>query len=67
MLRLLEYYYTISIIRRYILINILSYSKALAIKHRKYSKSLLFLALAYLKNLEKRLIAVIILYLVTLL
>ncbi|KAH6106899.1 hypothetical protein HBI69_177950 [Parastagonospora nodorum] len=31
---------------------ILFYSKALAIKHRVSSKSLLFLALAYLKNLE---------------
>ncbi|KAH4886245.1 hypothetical protein HBI40_177910 [Parastagonospora nodorum] len=31
---------------------ILSYSKALATKHRASSKSLLFLALAYLKNLE---------------
>ncbi|KAH5134866.1 hypothetical protein HBH69_242910 [Parastagonospora nodorum] len=31
---------------------ILSYSKALAIKHRASSKSLLFLALACLKNLE---------------
>ncbi|KAH6026265.1 hypothetical protein HBI54_241920 [Parastagonospora nodorum] len=31
---------------------ILFYSKALAIKHRKQYKSLLFLALAYLKDLE---------------
>ncbi|KAH6134157.1 hypothetical protein HBI68_251310 [Parastagonospora nodorum] len=30
----------------------LFYSKALAIKHRASSKSLLFLALAYLKDLE---------------
>ncbi|KAH5722252.1 hypothetical protein HBI17_253420 [Parastagonospora nodorum] len=45
---------------------ILSYSKALAIKHRKYSKSLLFLALACLKNLElssKELLALVILQL----
>ncbi|KAH6509992.1 hypothetical protein HBI81_261300, partial [Parastagonospora nodorum] len=42
----------------------LFYSKALAIKHRKHSKSLLFLALAYLKNLElssKELLALVIL------
>ncbi|KAH5496532.1 hypothetical protein HBI52_193910 [Parastagonospora nodorum] len=31
---------------------ILFYSKALAIKHRASNKSLLFLALAYFKNLE---------------
>ncbi|KAH6004928.1 hypothetical protein HBI83_194690 [Parastagonospora nodorum] len=31
---------------------ILFYSKALAIKHRVSNKSLLFLALAYFKNLE---------------
>ncbi|KAH5340130.1 hypothetical protein HBI48_251130, partial [Parastagonospora nodorum] len=30
----------------------LFYSKALAIKHRASNKSLLFLALAYFKNLE---------------
>ncbi|KAH5215018.1 hypothetical protein HBI62_172250 [Parastagonospora nodorum] len=47
---------------------ILSYSKALAIKHRASSKSLLFLALAYLKNLgvlvilsSKELLALVIL------
>ncbi|KAH5061011.1 hypothetical protein HBH95_232180 [Parastagonospora nodorum] len=43
---------------------ILFYSKALAIKHRVSSKSLLFLALAYLKNLElssKELLALVIL------
>ncbi|KAH5460225.1 hypothetical protein HBI30_037890 [Parastagonospora nodorum] len=45
---------------------ILFYSKALAIKHRASSKSLLFLALAYLKNLElssKELLALVILQL----
>ncbi|KAH3906938.1 hypothetical protein HBH56_199500 [Parastagonospora nodorum] len=49
---------------------ILFYSKALAIKHRASSKSLLFLALACLKNLEvlvilssKELLALVILQL----
>ncbi|KAH5846537.1 hypothetical protein HBI91_220640 [Parastagonospora nodorum] len=49
---------------------ILSYSKALAIKHRKQYKSLLFLALAYLKDLgvlvilsSKELLALVILQL----
>ncbi|KAH4400471.1 hypothetical protein HBH92_231910 [Parastagonospora nodorum] len=47
---------------------ILSYSKALATKHRASSKSLLFLALAYLKDLgvlvilsSKELLALVIL------
>ncbi|KAH4053863.1 hypothetical protein HBH49_089780 [Parastagonospora nodorum] len=43
---------------------ILSYSKALATKHRASSKSLLFLALACLKNLglsSKELLALVIL------
>ncbi|KAH4220610.1 hypothetical protein HBI06_170710 [Parastagonospora nodorum] len=49
---------------------ILSYSKALATKHRASSKSLLFLALAYLKDLgvlvilsSKELLALVILQL----
>ncbi|KAH5805027.1 hypothetical protein HBI93_253300 [Parastagonospora nodorum] len=43
---------------------ILSYSKALATKYRVSNKSLLFLALAYLKDLElssKKLLALVIL------
>ncbi|KAH4311631.1 hypothetical protein HBH64_157350 [Parastagonospora nodorum] len=42
--------YTLSLLEK--TFAILSYSKALATKHRASSKSLLFLALAYLKNLE---------------
>ncbi|KAH4609505.1 hypothetical protein HBH55_248910 [Parastagonospora nodorum] len=42
--------YTLNLLKK--TFAILFYSKALAIKHRKHSKSLLFLALACLKDLE---------------
>ncbi|KAH5460828.1 hypothetical protein HBI30_015540 [Parastagonospora nodorum] len=58
--------YTLSLLEK--TFAILSYSKALAIKHREHSKSLLFLALAYLKDLgvlvilsSKELLALVIL------